>query len=322
MSNSDKLTRIQQWLGVKTLGIYVGTYTASWTLAQFEAKAVQFAAQGVDYAIIKVGEAGHEWYNGTFPAIRAVFLKHGVGCAPFYFNRPQYWQSDASICAKLANEAGGIILDCEEQFLNQSGPLRSLVDAVRAQAPDKCIVVTGYGDPTTALGFGWDFSAIQNADGYQPQWYIGWWTPYKQGGWQYAIGWADGQCAQQFAHFGLGQDFPIQPAINVEGVNEADLKPLCQYLTAWKDGVAVWENNDINGQMIADMKAGLGVSVAAPVVATPPPVKRSYMVKYGDNLSEIASKLGIADWHVLYDENKATIGINPNLIHAGQILYY
>jgi LysM domain len=53
-----------------------------------------------------------------------------------------------------------------------------------------------------------------------------------------------------------------------------------------------------------------------------PPAQHTYIVQPGDNLSAIASKLGIADWHTLYDENRAMIGDNPNLIHPGQILMY
>jgi nucleoid-associated protein YgaU len=55
----------------------------------------------------------------------------------------------------------------------------------------------------------------------------------------------------------------------------------------------------------------------------PPPHHHSntYVVKPGDNLSEIAARFHISGgWHTLYNLNKHTIGGNPNLIHPGQKL--
>lgn len=49
---------------------------------------------------------------------------------------------------------------------------------------------------------------------------------------------------------------------------------------------------------------------------------RYYVVQRGDTLSGIAKKLGIADWHTLYDNNRDVIGSNPNLIYANQKLRY
>jgi nucleoid-associated protein YgaU len=46
----------------------------------------------------------------------------------------------------------------------------------------------------------------------------------------------------------------------------------------------------------------------------------SYTVESGDTLSTIAVKEGVSDWHTLYNDNKSTIGSNPNLIYPGQVL--
>lgn len=258
MDYAAKLQRVQSWLGTKTLDIYSGVYTASWRAPQFEQNlAIPYQREHVDTAIVKCGERGIEWYDGTFPAIRQVFLNHGVGCAPYTFPYPWSVQADIDLAAKLANEAGGVILDCEETFRNQSGALKALVNGVRAKAPDKVIIVSGYGDPTYAFGYSWDFSSIAEADAYQPQWYLGWWSPYHQHGWEYALNWADQQCADAFNHFGLGAGFPIQPAINVEGMNQNDLQPLAKHLAAWKEGIAVWEARDVTAPMIGYLEAGL-----------------------------------------------------------------
>jgi len=45
----------------------------------------------------------------------------------------------------------------------------------------------------------------------------------------------------------------------------------------------------------------------------------NYTVKAGDTLSSISKKLGIADWHTIYNKNKAIIGANPGAIKAGQV---
>lgn len=47
----------------------------------------------------------------------------------------------------------------------------------------------------------------------------------------------------------------------------------------------------------------------------------TYTVKSGDCLSSIARKmLGTSNWQALYEQNKAVIGSNPNLIYPGQVL--
>lgn len=61
---------------------------------------------------------------------------------------------------------------------------------------------------------------------------------------------------------------------------------------------------------------------AGPTNRDPVPEKAkasTYTVKSGDTLSGIAKKLDIADWHTIYNNNKAVIGANPNLIRVGQV---
>lgn len=48
---------------------------------------------------------------------------------------------------------------------------------------------------------------------------------------------------------------------------------------------------------------------------------QTYTVKEGDCLSSIARRMtGAADWSAIYEQNKDTIGSNPNLIYPGQVL--
>lgn len=68
------------------------------------------------------------------------------------------------------------------------------------------------------------------------------------------------------------------------------------------------------------------VKVNAPKIATPktvaPKVTPTYTVKPGDTLWAIAQHTmhNPLDWHHIYQMNLHTIGGNPNLIHAGQVL--
>lgn len=52
----------------------------------------------------------------------------------------------------------------------------------------------------------------------------------------------------------------------------------------------------------------------------PQPQPRTYTVQPGDTLSGIAARLGLGDWHRLYEANTGVIGGNPNLIYPGQVL--
>lgn len=48
---------------------------------------------------------------------------------------------------------------------------------------------------------------------------------------------------------------------------------------------------------------------------------KEYTVKSGDSLWQIARKQnGNSDWKTIYENNKETIGDNPNLIYPGQVL--
>ena len=46
-----------------------------------------------------------------------------------------------------------------------------------------------------------------------------------------------------------------------------------------------------------------------------------YRVQRGDNLTAIASRLHVrGGWHALYIANRRTVGANPDLLHAGEVL--
>jgi LysM repeat protein len=317
MDNSTRLQRIHKWIGANTIGIYIGIESSGWRADTFVSDVLNhFGSTLPDYVIVKCGEYGTEWYDGTFPAIRQAFLAKGIGCAPYYFARPGY-PADITICAKLAREAEGIFLDCEEQWANDPSALAAFVSGVRNLAgPDPVIIVSGYGDPITAVP-NWDFHCLFAADAYQPQWYLGWWDLYRIKGFQAAIDWGDNQVANRFIQSGLGADYPIQPAINVEGVAATDFQSIANYLQRWQCSLAVWEFQDVYQSSLQALKSGMAQSVSLP---TPQPAKRTYTVVAQDTLSSIAFKFHYASWVTIYNANRLVIGPNPNLIKPGEVL--
>lgn len=325
MDNSTRLARIQRQVGVKGYGVYYGVGTSGWRQPEARQAALALKNQGAncpDYVLLKCGEWGIEWYDGTFPQMRQAFLDFGIGCAPYYFCRPQTAQSDAAVCAKLAKEAGIVVLDCEEQW-NAVPALDTFLAAVRSAAgPDPVLLVTGYADPETAVP-AWDFHCLESADGYQGQFYTGWWSRKGTDG----IDWGIGQIAQRLEAAGLGADYPIQLALNVENVPLDVLQAECAYALRWRLSPAIWVQQDMTTQDYAVCRQGSGATGVSHAPAPPspapppPPTPRTYIVQAGDSLSAIATKLSIAGgWQALYNANKAEIGDNPNLIHPGEVL--
>ncbi|MEV4612615.1 transglycosylase family protein [Kitasatospora sp. NPDC049258] len=61
------------------------------------------------------------------------------------------------------------------------------------------------------------------------------------------------------------------------------------------------------------------VPVAATTPAQPAPAT-TYTVAPGDTLSTISDSLTLGGWQHLYRSNSPTVGVNPDLIHPGQVL--
>ena len=105
---------------------------------------------------------------------------------------------------------------------------------------------------------------------------------------------------------------------------------MAQFLAAWKDGISVWENRDVQARFVQELRAGLGAAQPSPAptpAPTPTPAKPPYTVKPGDTLSAIAAQEGIGDWHVLYNANEETIenaahaNGHPEGSHGGDLIF-
>lgn len=253
-----KLARVQAWLGADKVGVYSGVYTAGWSLDQFAALANNYRVMGVDFAVVKLGEWGNFWHGGDVARIRQQFYNAGVGFAPYFFCRPQTWRADAQNAIAAARICGGVVLDCEEQFIGFANALANLVNTVRAAVPNACIIVSGYGDPAYALGGKWPMWAVRNADAYQPQTYFAYWTSiYRARGAVGSIDWGMSDTAGQFAAQGLGTWFPIQPCIAVPLWNWADYQATGARMRRYIAALVLWESSKVNGPMIQALKAGL-----------------------------------------------------------------
>jgi hypothetical protein len=274
-----KLAHLQTWLHPETLGVYVGIEDENVVNADYQALMEKYAGK-VDYLAIKCYEFGSK-NNGLWMDLRQLANDANaahIGIAPYIFCHPDDPTLDIMRAVECAEMFGGVILDCEEQFIGHGTELYEIVHGVREAVPDAIILISGYGDPVTAFydghgGSSWPFDAIRDADGYQPQWYLGWWNVYIQGhNYQRAVQWGDAQCGVAFVQYGLTDSFPISPAMNLVGLNGDDIGPLADYLRAnWQASVMVWEEQDITPEILTVLAEKPAPVAAHESVASTPP---------------------------------------------------
>ena len=80
-----------------------------------------------------------------------------------------------------------------------------------------------------------------------------------------------------------------------------------------------WGNGEERKQRLARAGYDYGAVQAIVNQRVSAPAVQTYTVRSGDNLSSIASRNGTT-WQQLYALNRGTIGGNPNVIKAGQVL--
>lgn len=252
------LQKVQDWLGEKTVGVYIGVESHNWSQAQFSQAANTLKSWGADYALVKCGEGGMPvWYGGLdgVAAVRKAFADQGLGCAPYWYCLPNGGQAQIDACVTIAKLAGGIVLDCEDEFAGQDVALAALLNGICDVAPDACIIVTGYGSPITRFGpHGWPYHTLATSKiaAYQPQLYFGVWDVYHRAGAHAAIDWGMAQCAQAY-----GANMVFQPAINIQGVGLDAFQPAADYLKNWKASLCLWELTQGTAAILKALKTGI-----------------------------------------------------------------
>lgn len=254
------LPAIQSWLGIKTIGVYIGVEENNWSMAQIEAAAKTIASWKADYALFKIGEGANIWHDGAISDIRNLFFKYGVGFAPYHYCLPGNPEANAQIAAKAANVAGGVVLDIEDEFQGFDRDLAQMFVRTRQLAPTGTIIMSGYGDPWYRFRNNYPHHTIQTAlangviDGYQAQWYFDTWDMYLKNGFNYgaAISWGDRDVATVY-----GENCTIQPCISVTRIRPQDLTGSAAILKNWHASVAIWEYQSVNADYIALLRRGM-----------------------------------------------------------------
>lgn len=121
----------------------------------------------------------------------------------------------------------------------------------------------------------------------------------------------------------------LQLIIPAANINQA------VYVNSYKGSLEGFEGDILYSVSLKELKNIRPIQLPITVVPRPIPPKpkptpaarpaapkkavtKTYTVKRGDCLYNIAKKLGIKDWHTIYNWNKAKIK-NPNLIYPGQV---
>jgi hypothetical protein len=279
--------------GFPATGLYIGNEFNNKSDATIQSWFNQIHAWGFQFVCPKVGGYGKVWYSsaqypGSTPTTTRLAtwntLAHNAGLVlvPFLYSIPNSTVDpnehiyDAKNAAAIANICGVVCIDMEDEW-GKSGStyyntqMTAFGNAYRALAPDKPIIISGYGDPVTRFGAASYFPYAQMktwADGYTPQWYFGYWNPYAgsptAANVKSTINWADGQCATA-----LGSSYPLAPSLgiyNSAGVMPAaDMHTAEDYARLWRAPIFWWEFTNMNATVAA---ACLGYGYFAPTPLT------------------------------------------------------
>lgn len=265
--------------GFPATGLYIGNEFYNKSDSTIQSWFNQIAAWGFQFVCPKVGGYGKVWYSNTqYPggtpttsrlATWNTMAKNaGLTLVPFLYSIPNSTVDpnehiyDAKNAAAIANICGVVVIDMEGEW-GKSGStyynsqMTAFGSTYRALAPDKPIIVTGYGDPITYFGAASYFPYTQMkvwADGYSPQWYFGYWNPYAKtpnaANVRATINWGAGQCGTA-----MGSSYPLAPSLGI--YNSKGVMPLDDMHTAeiyarrWRAPIFWWEFTDMNANVAA-----------------------------------------------------------------------
>ncbi|HEX8733186.1 MAG TPA: hypothetical protein VF725_14130 [Ktedonobacterales bacterium] len=284
--------------------LFIGTECRTWSIGDLARAARNARALGVDTISPKRLDGGIPWYGGAarLREERAAVLAEGCGYLPFaYCYGPRFGEAqiadecrllaemmeanDGSVCADMEVEWNGRVADAE-RFCALMRPV------------DGLLYVTSWSDPRQQdwLGVTRALAPCVNA-----------WVPQQYDNWLFAQ-------EQQLVDVG---ETCIQPALDLTGEFGAnDPFALAQrartrgHTTLW-----LWEYQPAlrNPNLTRSIAAAMGkpLASAAPVTLPAPqrPARqRIYVVRAGDTLSAIATRLNLPNWYAdLYLPNRATI---------------
>lgn len=131
--------------------LFLGTSTASWSIAQFQ-QAAQFAkAHGIDALVVKIADGGYRWYGGLsgYQSIKKAIQAEGVGVIPYtysYGNKYNALDSEIDILISYMQDSGVVVADMEVEWNEQIGWASHLCS--RMQSQSGVFLVSTWADPS------------------------------------------------------------------------------------------------------------------------------------------------------------------------------
>ena len=131
--------------------LFLGTSTASWSIAQFQ-QAAQFAkAHGIDALVVKIADGSYRWYGGLsgYQSIKKAIQAEGVGVIPYtysYGNKYNALDSEIDILISYMQDSGVVVADMEVEWNEQIGWASHLCS--RMQSQSGVFLVSTWADPS------------------------------------------------------------------------------------------------------------------------------------------------------------------------------
>ncbi len=310
--------------------LFIGVECRTWSIGDFARAARNARAMGVDSISPKRLDGGIRWYGDVarLREERAAVLAEGCGYLPFaYCYGPRFGDAqiadechllaeimeanDGSVCADMEVEWNGRVAEAE-RFAALMRPVAGL------------LYLTSWADPRQQDWLGVTRALAPCVNAWVPQQYDNW------------------LAAQEAQLVALGETC-VQPALDLTGEFGAN-DPFAlarQALARGHTTLWLWEYQPAlrNPNLTRSIAAAMGNPLASGApVALPapqrPPRQRAYVVRSGDTLSEIATRLNLPNWYAdLYLPTRALIEATARahgepdshdgwLIYPGEALKY
>lgn len=303
--------------------MFIGVECRTWSIEDFAKAARNARAMGVDTISPKRLDGGIRWYGdvGRLREERAAVLAEGCGYLPFaYCYGPRFGDAqiadecrllaeimeanDGSVCADMEIEWNGHVAEAE-RFAALMRPVAGM------------LYLTSWADPQQQGWTGVTHALAPCVNAWVPQQYDNW------------------LAAQEGQLISLGETC-IQPAFDLTsefGANDpftlAQRARARGHTTLW-----LWEyqpavrNPNLTRSIAAAMGNSLGSGVPVTLPAPPrPPRAHVYVVREGDSLAAIATRLNLPNWYSdLYLPNRALIEATARAhsqsdSHDGALIY-